>query len=70
MLQSETFYSKKSYSDEWATGLEDIDPIAQSMQELKNKNRREDAPNSEELLQKAINENNSKMLNSIVEFYK
>ena len=70
VLKSKTFYSKKSYSDEWATGLEDIDPIAQSLQELKNKNRREDAPNSEELLQKAINENNSKMLNSIVEFYK
>ena len=70
VLKSETFYSKKSHSDEWASGLEDIDPITESMQKLKSKNRSQNNPSAEELLQKAINENNGKILNSIVEFYK
>ena len=69
VLKSETFYSKKSYYDEWATGLDDIEPIAQSFKVLKNKKKRKDILNSEELLQEAINENNGKILKSVIEFY-
>ena len=70
VLKSKTFYSKRSYYDEWATGLDNIEPVEQFFKELKNKKRRKDILNSEELLQQAINECSSEMLESIVNFYK
>ena len=69
VLKSKTFYSKRSYYDEWTTGLDNIEPVEQFFKDLKNKKRRKDILNSEELLQQAINECSSEMLESIVNFY-
>ena len=71
IISSETFNSEVSYVDKWTTGslhnsnlLVDI-----ALTAILNQNQEREGISSEEMLNKATNEINNKMINYLLKFY-